>query len=205
MALIQHRMRFTVLYGSRQGQNINTYPKQNNKTQNKITKLKTESQNPKTESKNPKQNHKTQNRITKLKTETQNSKQNPQSEKGAQRTKHRRTPLPFLSIQQRAGGERKSMLVMRRSPLTFFAPTSTSFTSSFTCFIEPTLIILGPSSEHILKRDNFDKRKWSALCNLVPRVVRTLGTRLCVVQLQKISIPSPWRANTKPKTEMQNR
>ena len=40
--------------------------KQNHKTQNKITKLKTESQNPKTESQNPKQNHKTQNRITKV-------------------------------------------------------------------------------------------------------------------------------------------
>ena len=56
-------------------------PKQNHKTQNRITKPKIESQNPKpqnriTKLKTPKQNHKTQNRITKLKTETQNSKQN---------------------------------------------------------------------------------------------------------------------------------
>ena len=54
--------------------------KQNHKTQNRITKLKTESQTRnintkhKTESQNPKQNHKT--RITKLKTESQNPKQN---------------------------------------------------------------------------------------------------------------------------------
>ena len=43
--------------------------KPNHKTENKITK-------PKTESQNSKQNHKTQNRITKFKTESQNSKQN---------------------------------------------------------------------------------------------------------------------------------
>ena len=62
--------------------------KPNPKTQNRITKLKTESQNPKqnrktqkritklkTESQNSKQNHKTQNRIKKLKTESQNPKQ----------------------------------------------------------------------------------------------------------------------------------
>ena len=63
--------------------------KQNHKTQNRITKLKTESQNskqnhktqnritkPKTEAQNPKKKHKTQNRNTKLKTESQNPKQN---------------------------------------------------------------------------------------------------------------------------------
>ena len=42
-------------------------PKQNHKIQNRITKSKIETQN-------SKQNHKTQNRNTKLKTETQNSK-----------------------------------------------------------------------------------------------------------------------------------
>ena len=41
-----------------------------------ITKLKIESQNPKTELQNLKPNHKTENRITKPKTESQNSKQN---------------------------------------------------------------------------------------------------------------------------------
>ena len=41
--------------------------KQNHKTQNRITK-------PKTETQNSKQNHKTQNRNTKPKTESQNSK-----------------------------------------------------------------------------------------------------------------------------------
>ena len=57
--------------------------KQNRKTQNRITKLKTESQNRKTESQNSKQNHKTlkqnlktQNIITKPKTESQNPKHN---------------------------------------------------------------------------------------------------------------------------------
>ena len=49
--------------------------KQNHKTQNKITKLKTESQNPKQNHKSLKRNRKTQNKITKLKTETQNPKQ----------------------------------------------------------------------------------------------------------------------------------
>ena len=41
-----------------------------------ITKLKIESQNPKTKSQNSKQNHKTQNRIAKPKTKSQNPKQN---------------------------------------------------------------------------------------------------------------------------------
>ena len=71
-------------------------PKQNHKTQNRITKpktesqnlknrntrLKTESQNYKTESQNPKRNHKTQNRITKLKTETQNLKRKHKTKHG---------------------------------------------------------------------------------------------------------------------------
>ena len=89
--------------------------KQNHKTQNRITKPKTETQNSKqnhktqsritkhkTESENPKQNHKTQitkpkaesqnpnhktqNRITKPKIESQNSKQN-------QKTQNRITPV----------------------------------------------------------------------------------------------------------------
>ena len=47
--------------------------KQNQKTQNRITKLKTESQN-------PKQKRKTQNGITKLKTESQKSKQKHKTE-----------------------------------------------------------------------------------------------------------------------------
>ena len=47
-------------------------PKQNRKIQNRITKPKAESQNSKTESQNSKHNHNTQNRITKLKTESQN-------------------------------------------------------------------------------------------------------------------------------------
>ena len=55
--------------------------KQNHKTQNKITKLKTitkpktESQNSKQNHKNLKQNRKTQNKITKPTTESQNPKQ----------------------------------------------------------------------------------------------------------------------------------
>ena len=50
------------------------------KTQNRIAKFKTESQNPKTESQNPKQNRKIRNRITKLKTESQNPKQNKKTQ-----------------------------------------------------------------------------------------------------------------------------
>ena len=64
------------------------WTKQDHKTQNRNTKLETESQNPiqkhktqnritkpKTETQNSKQNHKTQNRNTKLQTESQNPKQ----------------------------------------------------------------------------------------------------------------------------------
>ena len=58
-----------VFYGGGTGKQNHKTLKQNRKTQNKITKLKTESQN-------SKQNHKTQNRNTKLKTESQNPKQN---------------------------------------------------------------------------------------------------------------------------------
>ena len=63
-------------------------PKQNRKIQNRITKLKTESQNPKTESQNSKHNHKTQSRITKLKTESQNSKQNHKTLKQNHKTQN---------------------------------------------------------------------------------------------------------------------
>ena len=51
------------------------WTKQDHKTQNRNTKLETESQN-------PIQKHKTQNRITKPKTETQNSKQNHKTQNG---------------------------------------------------------------------------------------------------------------------------
>ena len=54
--------------------------KQNRKTQNKITKTKTESQNSKQNHKTPKQNHKPQNIITKPNAESQNSKQNHKTE-----------------------------------------------------------------------------------------------------------------------------
>ena len=50
--------------------------KQNHKTQNRNTKLKTESQNLKQNHKTLKQNRKIQNKITKLKTESQNPRQN---------------------------------------------------------------------------------------------------------------------------------
>ena len=107
--------------------------KQNRQTQNKITKLKTESQN-------SKQKHKTQNRITKLKTETQNSKRKhklktkSQSGKGTQRTKHRRTLLPHhssISIKPEKERvtvrEKKQIWVMRRSLMTVFAPPNFNF------------------------------------------------------------------------------
>ena len=110
--------------------------KQNHKTQNRITKFKTESQN-------SKQNHKIQNRITKLKTESQNSKQKYKtqngntklkSEKGTQRTKQRRTLLPHhssISIKPEKERvivrEKKQILVMRRSLLTFFVPPTFNF------------------------------------------------------------------------------
>ena len=122
--------------------------------QNRITKLKTKSQN-------SKQNHKIQNRNTKLKTESQNSKQkyNTQngntklkSEKGTQRTKHRRTLLPHhssISIKPEKERvivrEKKQILVMRRSLLTFFVPPTFNFPFSYyfcsvVAFIVPTLI-----------------------------------------------------------------
>ena len=128
--------------------------KQNHKTQNRITKFKTESQN-------SKQNHKIQNRITKSKIETQNSKQNHktqnrntklESEKGTQRTKHRRTLLPHhssISIKPEKERvivrEKKQILVMRRSLLTFFVPPTFNFPFSYyfcsvVAFIVPTLI-----------------------------------------------------------------
>ena len=129
-------------------------PKQNHKIQNRITKLKTESQN-------SKQNHKIQNRNTKLKTESQNSKQKYktqngntklESEKGTQRTKHRRTLLPHhssISIKPEKERvivrEKKQILVMRRSLLTFFVPPTFNFPFSYyfcsvVAFIVPTLI-----------------------------------------------------------------
>ena len=55
--------------------------KQNRKTQNKITKLKTESQK-------PKQNRKIQNRLTKLKTESQNPIQNHKTLKQNRKTQN---------------------------------------------------------------------------------------------------------------------
>ena len=61
-----------VFYGGGTGKQNHKTLKQNRKTQNKITKLKTESQN-------PKQKHKTQNRIAKPKTESQNSKRTKNS------------------------------------------------------------------------------------------------------------------------------
>ena len=60
--------------------------KQNRKTQNRITKLKTESQN-------PKQNHKTKNRITKPKTKSQNPKQNHKTLKQKHTTQNKITKL----------------------------------------------------------------------------------------------------------------
>ena len=66
-------------------------PKQNRKIQNRITKPKTESQNPKTESQNSKHNHKTQSRITKLKTESQNPKTESQNSKHNHNTQNRIT------------------------------------------------------------------------------------------------------------------
>ena len=68
-------------------------PKQNRKIQNRITKLKTESQNPKTESQNWKKNHKTQSRITKLKTESQNPKTESKNSKQNHKTQNRITKL----------------------------------------------------------------------------------------------------------------
>ena len=118
--------------------------KQNHKTQNKITK-------PKTESQNSKQNHKTQNRITKSKIETQNSKRNHKTQNRntklkteTQNSKVKKThkgqnidapsSIPHhssISIKpEKERGtvrEKKQILVMRRSLQTVFAPPSFNF------------------------------------------------------------------------------
>ena len=57
-------------------------PKQNHKTQNRITKLKTESHKTQNRNTKLKTETQTQSRITKLKTETQNSKQKRKTKNG---------------------------------------------------------------------------------------------------------------------------
>ena len=105
------------------------WTKQDQKTQNRNTKLETESQNPiqkhktqnritkpKTETQNSKQNHKTQNRNTKLERESQNPIQKHKTQNRITKPNSLPVPLSFSGLIERNGGGGGCVYILSRVP-----------------------------------------------------------------------------------------